>query len=224
MAGNKKSNSILKLALLSFGVQFLAYYLSAVFYTRDPAIIMKEPFAKLFNIYTPVFMFCFFIVFELVFFVVMMSENRDAFVGDTDKLLDSEKGVEMPSEAAKELDNSISSASPSMMTEQLQNEPVESVVHEPVTESKPQVETDVVTAISPTVGADVSEDIPKTEFKITPQMYDELYDIGFSNDQILQFKKFGSSFPDLTVKKIRKMFEPSMTAEEISERIEMFYA
>lgn len=200
-----KSNSLFVLFLLSLIIQFIAYYLSAVYYYRDFAIIFNKPLKEIANVYTPVFMISFFLVFEMIFFVVLLSRNQELFSRE-EEVANEDNATEKPDSGNKSTDKKKEKEYPGK-----------------VSNGETVQEKTIMESVASSSGSDDKSEAENDEFVITGEMYDQLTLLGYNMDQIMAFKKFGSKFPDLDVKKIKKMFDPAMSASEIVSSIEMFY-
>lgn len=165
-------------------------------------IVLGAPFAPYFNNYTPILMLLFFIIFESLFFLLLvslrrnerMAEQEAADISEEDKT-EPQKGEEVFSDIFTDNDTTDSRQAES---------------------SEPDMDFDVI--LPETQIADTIEQ-PKVIFNddIAMELLDE-----YTLDQVTAMLDI-SKYMKVNEAMLRRMFKPSMDAEEIKEYIQTFY-
>lgn len=183
-------------------------------------VILSKPFDKYFNQFTPITMILGFIIFECIFFLMVIRKRR--LQEDNGNVLVNPEVIDV---AEKSFDKNIFDNSDRVFDEMLQ----ESDNTEPELDRSGYVSPDFEAKI------DLQRLVPKSEEsdmepdKIDPEQIsfnDEVvtellneYDLS----QIRAMVALKKYISDCDVSLLRRMFRPTMSAEEISDYIRIFY-
>ena len=183
-------------------------------------VILSKPFDKYFNQFTPITMILGFIIFECIFFLMVIRKRR--LQEDNGNVLVNPEVIDV---AEKSFDKNIFDNSDRVFDEMLQ----ESGNTEPELDRSGYVSPDFEAKI------DLQRLVPKSEEsdmepdKIDPEQIsfnDEVvtellneYDLS----QIRAMVALKKYISDCDVSLLRRMFRPTMSAEEISDYIRIFY-
>lgn len=183
-------------------------------------VILSKPFDKYFNQFTPITMILGFIIFECIFFLMVIRKRR--LQEDNGNVLVNPEVIDV---AEKSFDKNIFDNSDRVFDEMLQ----ESGNTEPELDRSGYVSPDFEEKI------DLQRLVPKSEEsdmepdKIDPEQIsfnDEVvtellneYDLS----QIRAMVALKKYISDCDVSLLRRMFRPTMSAEEISDYIRIFY-
>ena len=180
--------------------------------------VFLDPFAPYVNEYTPVIILMAFILFQTIFFLYLLlvrkgiskkrqfeereeddsenSDNADYLFGSV--ISDDKKTAEIGNDAPEEQD-AMGFVLPEEVLFERPEEPVTEVMEFETVESENQ------------------EELFSSEVVL------ELLSLQYDMDQILEMKKITKYIDNLKLSVLKRMFKPSMPADDIREYIEMFY-
>lgn len=182
-------------------------------------VILSNPFAKYFNQFTPITMILGFIIFECIFFIMVLRKKRTQ--EETGNVLVNPEVIDV---AEKSFDKNILVNSDRVFDEMLQESD-----NEPEMDRSGYVSPDFEEKIDLQDLVAVSEESDTEPDKMNPEQ------ISFSDEVVtellneydlsqiramLALKKYIS---DCDVSLLRRMFKTTMSADEISDYIKIFY-
>lgn len=180
--------------------------------------VFLDPFAPYVNEYTPVIILMAFILFQTIFFLYLLLVRK----GTSKKRQFEEREADNPenSDNADYLFGSV--ISDDKKTAEIGNdEPEEQdamgfVLPEEVLFERPEEPATEVMEFE-TVESENQEELFSSEVVL------ELLSLQYDMDQILEMKKITKYIDNLKLSVLKRMFKPSMPADDIREYIEMFY-
>lgn len=211
---------------------YLGYLIAAMIgYVQDKSadvltgmyMILKKPFAKYFNLFTPITMILGFIVFEGIFFLIVMhgkkSENNDDEVlVDSDVIDIAEKSFEKNAEqnVFVTADNLFDEKEP---TDNNNLEISESTYVSPETSEETESRNSVSVSTENYTETDKTMDV---EMSFSDEVVTELLN-DYDLSQIKAMLALKAYIDSVDVSLLKRMFKPTMSADEITNYIKIFY-
>lgn len=183
-------------------------------------MILKKPFAKYFNLFTPITMILGFIVFEGIFFLIVMhgkksENNEDEVLVDSDVIDIAEKSFEKNAEQKVfSTDNLFDEAEPADNNNLGISEP---------TYVSPESPEEIDTTDSVFVPIENDKNTDKTvEMSFSDEVVTELLN-DYDLSQIKAMLAIKAHIDPVDVSLLKRMFKPTMSADEITNYIKIFY-
>jgi hypothetical protein len=194
-------------------------------YSEAFSTVFKSPFGSYFNEYSPVTMILGFIIFEAVYFYILMRRRSEAEYVQDDKyepdILDSaaRAGLDNPEtyETSRK-DRDMFSDIINRQDNRQNRAYSESRSYEPQIEEPQQTSRDY----QPQSSAESSESDKQEQYSFTDEVVTDLLN-DFKYEQIRAMLPMAKYIKDVSASALRKLFRPDMSADEISDYIVMFY-
>lgn len=183
--------------------------------------VLGAPFAPYFNNYTPILMLLFFVIFESVFFFMLMSLRRNERIAEAEETENA--GMSEENEKALAIDEAVFSdiftGSDQSEKQQIRNEEDADfgIIIPDIQKTDDMHQTGQIIEKDKDIEQSVEQ--PKAVFNddIAMELLGE-----YTLDQVTAMLDI-SKYMNVNVAMLRKMFQPSMDADEIREYIRTFY-
>lgn len=212
---------------------YLGYLTAAVIgYVQDKSsdiltgmyMILEKPFGRYINRFTPVTMILGFIIFEIIFFLTVLqhggrSENEEEILSDSE----SEDITEKSFEKGEEKNAFVTSENLFNEIDLTNNNDLD-VAENESTYVFPEVSEDIDSTRSDSISVltENDKDTVETEISFSDEVVTELLN-DYDLSQIKAMLALKAYISSVDVSLLKRMFKPTMSANEITDYIKIFY-